>query len=65
MKWKCTYSPEEREGAAADLAILLQRHPGAKVRRDKSHAPKQAVYVTIDSREALDKSVKTLDPSPQ
>lgn len=64
MKWKCTYSPEEQEGAAADLAILLQRHPGAKVRRDKSQAPKQAIYVTIKSSKTLDKSGKTLDPSP-
>lgn len=64
MKWKCTYSPEEQERAAADLAVLLQRHPGAKVRRDKSKAPKLAVYLTTNSRETLDKSGETLDPSP-
>ena len=46
MKWKCTYLPEEQERAAADLAALLQRHPGAKVRRDKSKAPKLVVYLT-------------------
>ena len=56
MKWKCTYSTEEKEEATADLAVLLQRHPGAKVRRDKSKAPKLAVYVTIG---------KALDPSPR
>lgn len=65
MKWKCTYSPEEQEGAAADLAVLLLRHPGAKVRRDKSQAPKLAVYLTTSSWETLDKSGKTLDPSPR
>lgn len=46
MKWKCTYQPEEEADATADLAVLLRRHPGAKVRRDKSRAPKLAVYVT-------------------
>lgn len=65
MKWKCTYSPEEREEAAADLAALLLRHPGAKVRRDKSKASKLAVYVTIPNQEPLAKSGKTLDPSPR
>lgn len=57
MKWKCTYSPEEQEEAAADLAVLLRRHPGAKVRRDKSKAPQRVVYLTT-------KSPKPLDPSP-
>ena len=33
MKWKCTYQPEEGAEAAADLAALLRRHPGAKVRK--------------------------------
>ena len=56
MKWKCTYLPEEQERAAAGLAALLQRHPGAKVRRDKSKAPKLVVYLTTNSRETLDKS---------
>ncbi len=65
MKWKCTYQPEEKEEAAADLAALLQRHPGAKVRRDKSKGPNLAVYVTIGSRETLDKSGEPLDPSPR
>lgn len=54
MKWKCTYSPEEQEGAAADLAVLLRRHPGAKVRWDKSKAPKLAVYMTVKGQEPLD-----------
>lgn len=62
MKWKCTYSLEEQEGAAADLAALLQCHPGAKVRRDKSKGPKMCVYVTTKPVAAVG---KTLDPSPQ
>ena len=61
MKWKCTYAPEERDQAAAGLAALLRLHPGAKVRRDKSKGPRLAVYVTIDSRETLEKSGKFLD----
>lgn len=65
MKWKCTYSPDEQEGAAADLAVLLQRHPGAKVRRDKSKAPKLAVYLTTTGPQPLEKSGKILDPSPR
>lgn len=64
MKWKCTYFPEEQGEAAADLAVLLQRHPGAKVRRDNSKAPKQALYVTIKEPKTIEKSGKTLDPSP-
>ena len=47
MKLKLTYQPEEQEEAGADLAVLLQRHPGAKVRRDKSKAPNLVVYVTV------------------
>lgn len=47
MKWKCTYLSEEEGEAAADLAALLQLHPGAKVRRDKSKAPQMTVYVTV------------------
>ena len=46
MKLKLTYQPEEQEEADADLAVLLQRHPGAKVRRDRSKAPQMVVYVT-------------------
>jgi len=46
MRWKCTYSPPEEPEAAADLAALLRRHPGAKVRRDKSREPLRTVYLT-------------------
>ena len=50
MKLKLTYLPEEREEADADLAVFLQRHPQAKVRRDKSKAPKLAVYLATQER---------------
>lgn len=46
MKVKLTYQPEEEREAAAVLAALLQLHPGARTRRDKSQAPKLCVYVT-------------------
>lgn len=50
MKLKLTYQPEEQEAAAGVLAALLRLLPGAKVRRDKSQAPKLCVYVTIKER---------------
>lgn len=50
MKLKLTYVLEEQETAAGLLAALLRRLPGAKVRRDKSQAPKLCVYVTIKER---------------
>ena len=63
MKLKLTYQPEEQETAAGVLAALLRLLPGAKVRRDKSQAPKLCVYVTIKGpqsvaavRESLDKT---------
>lgn len=51
MKWKCTYLPKEQEEVDADLAALLRNHPGAKVRRDKSKAPKRVVYLTAERPE--------------
>lgn len=48
MKLKLTYQPEEQEWAAAVLAALLRLFPRAKVRRDKSKAPKLSVYVVVD-----------------
>lgn len=49
MKWKCTYQPGEKEEAAADLAALLRRHPGAKVRKSDRHPPFMHIYVTVPS----------------
>ena len=51
MKWTCTYQPEEREEAAADLAALLRRHPGAKVRKSAGYPPKMRVYLTTKGPE--------------
>lgn len=62
MKWKCTYTAAEEGRAAADLAALLRRHPGAAVRRDKSKAPRLCVYMTVKDPEGPDKPEKTLDP---
>ena len=53
MKWKCTYQPEEESAAAADLAALLQRHPGAKVKRSDKHPPYRHIYVTIPESDCL------------
>ena len=53
MKWKCTYQPEEESAAAADLAVLLQRHPGAKVKRSDKHPPYRHIYVTIPESDCL------------
>lgn len=64
MKLKLTYLPEEAREAALILHFAQNLLPGAKVRRDKSKAPKLAVYLTINSRETLDKSKKTLDHTP-
>lgn len=53
MKLKLTYQPEEQEAASVVLAALLRLLPGAKIRRDKSQAPKLCVYVTIKAPKAL------------
>lgn len=52
VKLKLTYQPEEQEQAAGVLAALLRLLPGAKVRRDKSQAPRLCVYVTINKKGA-------------
>lgn len=45
MKWKCTYQPEETLVVGADLAALLQRHPGARVRRKKGKGEMLVIYL--------------------
>lgn len=57
MKWKCTYQPAEEPEAVADLAVLLQRHPSAKVQKSDRHPPYRHIYVTIPAP-------KSLDPTP-
>lgn len=45
MKWKCIYQPEEALEAGADMAALLQRHPGAKCRRKKGKGTELVIYL--------------------
>lgn len=61
MKWKCTYQPEEKEKAAADLAALLRRHPGAKVKKSDSRPPFMHIYVTVPMSEPPAAVGKNLD----
>ena len=46
MKFKISYLPEEEQEATADLAALLSRHPGAKVRKIDAHPPFKHIYLT-------------------
>ena len=46
MKITLAYIAEEEEAAAADLAALLQVHPGAKVRKSDRHPPWKHIYLT-------------------
>lgn len=50
MKLKLTYQPEEAREADLILHFARGLLPGAKVRRDKSKAPKLCVYVTTKER---------------
>lgn len=50
MKITISYIAAEEREATGVLAALLQRRPGAKVRRDKSKLPRLAVYVVIDKK---------------
>ena len=61
MKLKLTYAPEEQETAAEVLAALLALLSGAKVRQDKSQAPKLCVYVTSRTPQTVAAVRKTLD----
>lgn len=45
MKIPIAYIAEEEEAAAADLAALLQVHPGAKVRKSDRHPPWKHIYL--------------------
>lgn len=46
MKITIAYLPAEEAEATADLAGLLLRHPGAKVRKSDRHPPFKHIYVT-------------------
>ncbi len=46
MKIALAYLPEEKEGAAAALAALLQLYPGARVRESDTHPPYLHIYLT-------------------
>lgn len=47
MKLKLTYAPEEEREASLILRFAKALLPGAKVRRDKSQAPRLCVYITL------------------
>ena len=47
MKYKISYLPDEAERVAADLAVLQQLHPSAKVRESSTHPPFKHVYLQI------------------
>ena len=61
MKLKLTYSPEEAREADLIVRFTKALLSGAKVRRDKSQAPKLCVYVTTKSIEPVAAVGKTLD----
>ncbi len=61
MKLKLTYSPEEEREASLILHFARGLLPGAKVRRDKSQAPKLCVYVTTRTPQTVVAVRKTLD----
>ena len=46
MKYKISYLPYESEEAAADVAVLQQLHPSAKVRKSDAHPPFKHIYIT-------------------
>ena len=56
MKLKLTYIPEEENRAAAVLAALLRRFPGARVRRSHRHPPFKHIYLTTKRPETPCKS---------
>lgn len=61
MKLKLTYSPEEEREASLILHFVNALLSGAKVRQDKSQAPKLRVYVTTRTPQTVAAVGKTLD----
>ena len=47
MKYKITYLPSEEEEAAADLAVLQQLHPSARIRQSSAHPPFKHIYLQV------------------
>ena len=47
LKYKISYLPSEEAEVAADLAVLRQLHPSAKVRESRAHPPFKHVYLQI------------------
>lgn len=64
MKFKIAYLPEEEQEAAADLAALLSRHPGAKVHRSDVHPPFKHIYLTTKKPGKPTGARETLDRIP-
>ena len=50
MKVKISYLPAEEQTAAAALAALLLRHPGARIRKSDRHPPYKQIYLLIGDR---------------
>ena len=53
MKIRITYLPEEQAEAAADIAIIRRRHPGAKLRTGDAHPPRRQQYLQIPPGDGL------------
>jgi len=51
LKLKLTYLPEEEREAAAALAVLLRRFPGARTRKSARHPPFLHLYLTTKKPE--------------
>ena len=47
MKYKISFLPDEEAEAAADLAVLQQLHPSARVRQSSAHPPFKHIYLQI------------------
>ena len=52
MKIKFSYLPEEQQEAAGDLAVLLHRHPKAKVRRVADKRPRKQIYISTPEKKS-------------
>lgn len=46
MKITISYIPAEQKAATADLEVLLQRHPGARVHKSDTRPPYKHIYLT-------------------